>query len=155
MQNILFVCTGNICRSPTAEGVLRHTIEKMGLSEKLHVDSAGTQGYHTGEPPDPRAIRAARNRGIDLGALRARQVSLQDFQRFDHIMALDRSHLQALTALAPREHTAHIALFLETAGATVETEVPDPYYGSQKDFDYVLDLIEAATEPLIRKWTTG
>ena len=155
MQKILFVCTGNICRSPTAEGVLRHYIHKEGLSEKITVDSAGTHSYHVGEAPDSRSIKTAQKRGIDISSQRARQVIGEDFNQFDIILALDNSHLQNLIQIAPRNTKAQIALMLEYAGTTVETEVPDPYYGNQQGFDYVLDLIEAAAIPLIRKWTTG
>lgn len=153
MQKILFVCTGNICRSPTAEGVFRHYVEQSGLAGAFHIDSAGTQSYHVGEPPDPRSVRTAQKRGIDISHQRSRRIHADDFHAFDHILALDNSHLRELRAFAPKGCRANIALFLEFAGATVETEVPDPYYGGQKGFDYVMELVEAAAIPLIRKCT--
>jgi protein-tyrosine phosphatase len=155
MQKILFVCTGNICRSPTAEGVIRHYIDRAGLSKQFKVDSAGTHGYHIGEAPDPRSIKTALKRGIDISNQRARKISPSDFHDFDLILALDNGHLQHLRAMAPAEAAPKIALFLQYAAATVETEVPDPYYGGQAGFDHVLDLIETAAMPLITKHTTG
>ncbi len=154
MKKILFVCTGNICRSPTAEGVVRHYAQKAGALDIIF-DSAGTHNYHGGESPDERSIKTAAARGIDISNLRARKVNADDFHQFDILLACDKSHLRDLNALAPKNTKAHIALFLEYAGISEATEVPDPYYGSQRDFDYVLDLIEAAAIPLIEKLKTG
>ena len=151
MYKILFVCTGNICRSPTAEGVLRHHVQKAGLGAQVLVDSAGTTGYHAGDAPDRRSVKAAKKRGIDIAHLRARQVQPKDFHEFDLILALDNSHLTQLRRRAPGDAKAQIALFLEHAGATAEREVPDPYYGQEQDFEYVLDLIESAVKPLVVK----
>jgi protein-tyrosine phosphatase len=151
MPKLLFVCTGNICRSPTAEGVLRHYVHKQGLSNEILLDSAGTQGYHIGAAPDPRSVDAAAQRGFDISALRARRLEAGDFQEFDLILGLDNSHMQHLQEIAPKNAKAELALFLEYAGVTKEKEVPDPYYGNRKHFEYVLDLVEAAALPLIHK----
>ena len=152
MYKILFVCTGNICRSPTAEGVLRSRVEAAGLSDKVMIDSAGTHGYHVGDAPDPRSVIAAKKRGIHIDGLRARQIAPGDFREFDLILGLDYEHVQHLRRMAPEDATARTDLFLEYAGATREKEVPDPYYGDQHHFEYVLDLIESATPPLIQKF---
>lgn len=152
MYKILFVCTGNICRSPTAEGVLRHCAEEAGLSGKVMVDSAGTHGYHVGDAPDQRSVMAAKKRGIHIDGLRARQIAPDDFNEFDLILALDYEHLQHLRRMAPNGAKAHTDLFLEYSGGTREKEVPDPYYGDQHHFEYVLDLIEAGSKPLIEKF---
>ena len=154
MHKILFVCTGNICRSPTAEGVLRTAAQYEGLDESFLFDSAGTHGYHIGEAPDSRSINTALSRGIDISQQRARQLNAKDFQTFDYILALDNSHLQVLLSVAPKACQAKIALFLEFAGVEGASEVPDPYYGNQKDFEYVLDLIESAAPLLIKKLHT-
>src|SRR5579884_450154 len=151
MYKILFVCTGNICRSPTAEGVLRHYIREKGLSEKLLADSAGTHGYHVGEPPDERSIAAAQRRGIRIDDLRARKVSVEDFQIFDLILGLDHEHMRHLRRMVPANARAELDLFLAYAGNPLVTEVPDPYYGERRDFEYVLDLIESGVEPLLAK----
>lgn len=154
MYKILFVCTGNICRSPTAEGVLRHRAQARGLGEKIVIDSAGTHGYHTGEAPDMRSVAAAKKRGILIDGLRSRKIGPNDFNEFDLILALDYSHLTHLRRMAPADAKAHTALFLEYAGHARETEVPDPYYHDHSHFEYVLDLIESGVEPLIEKLQT-
>ncbi|MGE0152676.1 MAG: low molecular weight protein-tyrosine-phosphatase [Reyranellaceae bacterium] len=146
---VLFVCTGNICRSPTAEGVLRHQAERAGLAERLAIDSAGTHGYHVGEPPDRRSIAAARRRGIDLSALRARQVARRDFAGFDYVLALDRGHFGLLQAACPPAHAAHLSLFLDHLGEAGLHDVPDPYYGNAQGFEEVLDLIERGCAALL------
>lgn len=151
MYKVLFVCTGNICRSPTAEGVLRHRIEALGLANKIAVDSAGTHAYHVGEAPDQRSVSAAKKRGILIDGLRARKIEPGDFNDFNLILALDFEHLTHLHRIRPENATAHVDLFLEYAGGTREKEVPDPYYGDHYHFEYVLDLIESGVEPLVEK----
>ncbi|AWK87793.1 low molecular weight protein-tyrosine-phosphatase [Azospirillum thermophilum] len=140
MIRVLFVCTGNICRSPTAEGVFRHLVRQAGLEGLIEADSAGTHGYHSGEPPDPRSILAARERGIDLSDLRARTVRPADFAAFDYVLAMDRGHLAHLRRMAPPAPAATVALFLDYAPAAPRREVPDPYYGDGPGFLEVLDL---------------
>ena len=148
---ILFVCLGNICRSPTAEGALRQLCAAEAPALDIEVDSAGTGAYHLGEPPDPRSRRAAAARGIDLSRLRARQVKRQDFARFDLILAMDRHNLRALRALCPPGSRARVELFLEFAGEPDEDEVPDPYTGTAADFERVLDLVISACRRLIAR----
>ncbi|MCK9260090.1 MAG: low molecular weight protein-tyrosine-phosphatase [Azoarcus sp.] len=149
MKRILFVCSGNICRSPTAEGVARHFIETSGLESAFEVDSAGTQGYHSGEPPDPRAIKAAAQRGYDLSSLRARKLEITDFQRFDLLLAMDRGHLEYMVRNSPEVYHRKLALFLEFAPELGEDEVPDPYYGGLNGFEYALDLCEKGVDRLL------
>ncbi|BBT17766.1 low molecular weight protein-tyrosine-phosphatase [Metapseudomonas otitidis] len=146
-MRVLFVCLGNICRSPTAEGVLRGKLEQAGLAERVEVDSAGTAGWHIGKAPDPRTCQAAAKRGYDLSALRARQVSAEDFQRFDLVLAMDHSNLRDLKALHAGRGNAP-DLFLRRYGLATE-EVPDPYYGGEDGFETVLDLVEQACDGLI------
>ncbi len=147
---VLFVCTGNICRSPTAEGVLRHKLDGQGLGGRVAVDSAGLGSWHIGQPPDPRAIRRAALRNYDLTGLRARQFDDGDFARFDLILAMDRGHQAALQRRHPGNARAHLQLFLEFApGLERSLEVPDPYYGDLADYDHALDLIEAGVDGLI------
>jgi len=152
---LLFVCMGNICRSPTAEGVLRAAIERRGLADRIEVASAGTHDYHVGEAPDARAVRHARKRGYDLGALRASQVSRVDFERFDYILAMDRGHLRMLRALAPAKARAKLGLFLEASGRWKDEDVPDPYYGGPEDFERVLDMAEEAAERWVDRLAAG
>ena len=149
MINVLFVCTGNICRSPTAEGVFRALVEREGLAKKITVDSAGTHAYHIGEAPDARSQEAARRRGIDLSRQRARKATKRDVETFGYVLAMDRSHLHALKRLARSGDAAHVRLFLEFAPEAGAREVPDPYYGGADGFEDVLDLIEAASEGLL------
>jgi len=146
--SILFVCTGNICRSPSAEGVFRHCVEKAGLAARITSDSAGTHDYHVGEPPDPRTQAAARRRGYELGKLRARRVRGEDFEQFDYVLAMDEANLRHLERLCPREHAHKLKLFLEFGGGTPR-EVPDPYYGGPEGFERVLDLVERAAQGLL------
>ncbi|MBM4182223.1 MAG: low molecular weight phosphotyrosine protein phosphatase [Betaproteobacteria bacterium] len=146
---ILFVCMGNICRSPTAEGVFRHLAREGALIDKLRIDSAGTHDYHVGKPPDARAQEAARGRGYDLSALRARQVSSRDFEEFDLILAMDQENLANLRRLCPPEHRCKIRLFLSFSRQHADQEVPDPYYGGRQGFDHVLDLVEDASRGLL------
>jgi len=150
MFKILFVCTGNICRSPTAEGVLRQRLEQLRILQHFHVDSAGTHGYHIGEAPDTRSIRAAQKRGIAIDGLRARKIAADDFHAFDLILACDRGHLEILRNTAPKGCKARVELFLDFVQMDVK-EVPDPYYGGSTDFEYVLDLVESGADKLIAK----
>jgi protein-tyrosine phosphatase len=145
---ILFVCLGNICRSPTAEGVLRHLLATQAPQLKVEIDSAGTGDYHIGEPPDTRSQRAAMRRGIDLSGLRARQVTGRDFAHFDLILAMDRNNLRDLQSIRPVPSHAQLRLFLEYAGLE-DTEVPDPYSGNARGFERVLDLTTLAARGLI------
>ena len=148
--HVLMVCTGNICRSPVAEGVLRHKLQQAGLAQRVVVDSAGTHGYHTSEPPDPRAIRSAAARGYDIRSLRARPVDAGDFEDFDWILALDEGHLAWLQKKAPPAHGRRIELLLGHARQHAgKTEVPDPYYGPDAGFEHVLDLVEDACDGVV------
>jgi len=155
VRRVLLVCTGNICRSPTADGVLRRLVREAGLGHLVEVDSAGTHDYHVGEAPDERAQRHARRRGYELGDLRARQVDASDFARFDLILAMDRGHLALLERAAPREHRHKLRLFMEFADGWSETEVPDPYYGGDAGFERVLDMIEAAAHGVLAELRTA
>jgi low molecular weight protein-tyrosine phosphatase len=140
---------GNICRSPTAEGVFRHFVSKAGLADKITADSAGTHAYHVGEPPDRRACAAAERRGISLAGIRARRVTDEDFTRFDYIIAMDEDNQMRLLDQAPDEHRSKVQLFLSYASVD-ESEVPDPYYGGAAGFERVLDLVEEASRGLLR-----
>jgi protein-tyrosine phosphatase len=145
-RSILFVCTGNICRSPTAEGVFKSLAEKAGLD--LRIESAGLGDWHVGQPPDERAQHHAKGRGYDLSAQRARQVRLRDFHDFDLILAMDRGHLRALERMAPPKHRAKIRLF------AADRDVPDPYYGGAEGFEQVLDLVEDQCASLLEELKT-
>ena len=149
MTKVLFVCTGNICRSPTAEGGFRHLAYAAGLSGTVEADSAGTHGYHVGEPPDSRAVQTAASRGIDLANQRARRVRAEDFYQFDLILAMDRGHLSYLQALHPRGARAEVKLFLNYHPSGEFKDVPDPYYGGARGFEEVLDMVEQAAAQLI------
>lgn len=151
MIHVLFVCLGNICRSPTAEGVFRHKVERAGLSEVIAVDSAGTAAWHIGKAPDSRTCAAARQRGYDLSALRARQAVADDFLRFDWVLAMDASNLAHLQALRPAEARVVPQLFLPLADELTLSEVPDPYYGGAQGFEQVLDVIEIASDALLQR----
>lgn len=146
-MHVLFVCTGNICRSPTAEGVFRHQAAAQGL--KVTAASCGTHGYHIGAAPDPRSIHHARLRGYDLSALRASQLTPQHFAKGHLLLAMDRGHLSILTRLAPQGHGAELRLFLDTVTELKGQDVPDPYYDGPEAFDHALDLIERGVEALI------
>ena len=149
---ILMVCTGNICRSPTAEGVLRHKLGQAGLAGDVEVGSAGTQGYHTAEPPDPRAVRAAAARGYDLSRLRARPLRPDDFQQFQVLLAMDRGHLEWLHKRRPATSPGQVGLLMPLARRHPGVvEVPDPYYGGPAGFDHVLDLVEDACEGILER----
>ncbi|HET6603916.1 MAG TPA: low molecular weight protein-tyrosine-phosphatase [Xanthomonadaceae bacterium] len=153
-MNILFICTGNICRSPLAEGLVRHRLQEAGLHEQVQVDSAGTHDYHVGEPPDPRAIALARSHGIDIADLRARRIAAADLDRFDLVLAADRDNLRALAARHPGGR-ARRALLLEWSGLGTGTELPDPYYGGPRQFEEVFELLDEASGPLIAKLRRG
>jgi protein-tyrosine phosphatase len=146
-MKVLFVCLGNICRSPTAEGVVRAIAAREFPGLGLEVDSAGTADYHVGEPPDRRTIAAASRRGYELASLRARQVTAADFRTFDYVLAMDHANLHELGRRAAGG-SAHVGLFMEFASGD-EDEVPDPYYGGIEDFERVLDLCEAAARGLL------
>lgn len=149
MVNVLFVCLGNICRSPTAEGVFRQTVTQAGLADKIHIDSAGTSGWHIGEPPDTRAQQAAKRRGIDLSTLQGRKVESNDFKAFDYILAMDSRNQADLLAQAPAGGSERVHMLLSFAPERPEREVPDPYYGGDDGFEAVLDMIEAASQGLL------
>ncbi|MDX1608732.1 MAG: low molecular weight protein-tyrosine-phosphatase [Halofilum sp. (in: g-proteobacteria)] len=145
---VLFVCMGNICRSPTAHGVFRSRVAAAGLQDRIAIDSAGTHGYHVGSAPDARAVAAAARRGYDLSDLRARRVGAADLERFDHVLAMDRANLGALGSLAAGAAATAPRLLLVHA-ATDTDEVPDPYYGADHEFERVLDLVEAGCDGLL------
>jgi protein-tyrosine phosphatase len=147
---VLFVCMGNICRSPTAEGVFRHAVTSAGLEQRILADSAGTHGYHLGHPPDRRAQLAAARRGYDLANLRARQVTGQDFVEFDYILAMDLDNLSELRRLAPAQHHGKLCLFMDYSIARRGKEVPDPYYGGAQGFEVVLDMAEDVAAGLLQ-----
>jgi len=146
--SVLFVCMGNICRSPTAEGVFRHFVHKAGLTARVLVDSAGTHAYHVGEPADRRAQAAAKRRGISLDGINARRVQEDDFERFHYVLAMDHDNLRLLSDQAGDEYQDRLGLFLDYASGD-EDEVPDPYYGGAAGFERVLDLVEEASRGLL------
>lgn len=146
---VLFVCMGNICRSPTAEGVFRHLVEEQGLAGKIIIDSAGTHDYHIGDAPDARSQAAAARRGYDLSGLRARQVTRIDFTTFDYVLAMDEANLGLLQKQCPENYRDRLKLFLEFATEGVLREVPDPYYGGTQGFEQVLNLVENAARGLL------
>ena len=149
MIRVLFVCMGNICRSPTAEGVFNHHVAQAGLAELIASDSAGTHDYHIGDPPDPRAQNAAGRRGYDLSPLRGRQVGLGDFADFDYVLAMDDYNLRALERLCPSQHRHKLKLFMEFSAGAGMREVPDPYSGGPDGFELVLDMVEQAAQGLL------
>lgn len=146
---VLFVCLGNICRSPTAHGVFQHLVDKAGLQHAIKVDSAGTGAWHIGEPPDGRAMQAAQKRGYDLSPLRARRFTAEDLQEFDYVLAMDEENLQDMLADNIKPPRTHVGLFLDFDKNAQFREVPDPYYGGPKGFERVLDLIESASRELL------
>jgi protein-tyrosine phosphatase len=146
---VLFVCTGNICRSPTAEGVFRAMVEAQRLSHAVIADSAGTHDYHVGQPPDRRAVAAAARRGYDISQLRARLFSRRDFESFHYVLAMDREHLAQLRRWAPKMLAVEPRLFLDYSRLDPGGEVPDPYYGGPQGFERVLDLVEDAAQALL------
>lgn len=142
MIKVLFVCLGNICRSPSAEGVFRAAVEQAGLTNAIDIDSCGTAAYHIGKSPDPRSIESAAKRGIDISQLKARQAQASDFTTFDYILAMDESNLANLQQIQPANSKAKLGLLMDFATQTKGTEVPDPYYGGEDGFELVLDLLE-------------
>ena len=149
MTNVLFVCMGNICRSPTAEGVFRHKVEQINAEDQIAIDSAGTHAYHVGNPPDGRAQEAALKRNIDLSKQRARRVSPDDFIHFDYVIAMDESNREDLLAICPAGYEDRVHLFLDFSDCN-ESEVPDPYYGQGRGFEIVLNLVEDAADGLLK-----
>lgn len=146
---VLFVCMGNICRSPTAHAVFRRQVKEAGLADRIEIDSAGTHAYHVGEPPDRRSQQTAARRGIRMHDLRARQVDLGDFYHYDLILAMDEDNLANLLAMKPEDATAEIKLFLREYAPEYGHAVPDPYYGGPEGFERVFDMVEAASERLL------
>ena len=151
---VLFVCLGNICRSPTADGIFQKLVADAGLSKRIIVDSAGTAGWHQGRAPDPRTVAAAKKRGFDLSLLRARQVLAADFSEFDYILAMDKQNLQDLAMLKPQDYSGHLGLFLEFGTQRQQLSVPDPYHGGEEGFELVLDLVEEAAQGLLQSIRT-
>lgn len=147
--SVLFVCLGNICRSPTAEVVFRDRVKAAGLEELILIDSAGTGDWHIGRAPDPRTQEAAAGRGYDMSSLRARQVSAADFDKFDVVLAMDNANLADLQAMQPADSAVILKRFLDYATDTSIREVPDPYYGGQDGFAQVLNLVEEGAEGLL------
>jgi protein-tyrosine phosphatase len=151
MYKIIFVCTGNICRSPTADGILQHHIRTKQLEDKLFSDSAGLERYHVGESPDNRSIATAKRNNIDIAHLRARQFTIEDFERFDLILAMDDGHYQRLINMAPQQHKNKVVLFLDYIDHPETSNVPDPYYDDLEAFEYVFDLLLEAIEKLMTR----
>ena len=151
MTRVLFVCMGNICRSPTAEAVVRELARREAADIALLVDSAGTHGYHTGDPPDERSIAAAQRRGYDLSALRARVIDASDFQRFDLVVAMDEEVHVRLRRIAPPAYASRLVLFMDFAPGVGRRDVPDPYYGGAAGFEDVLDLVEEGARGLLAR----
>jgi low molecular weight protein-tyrosine phosphatase len=149
MIKVLFVCMGNICRSPTAEGVFRHMVEQLNVEDEISIDSAGTHAYHVGSPPDARAQDAALKRNIDLSNQRARRVSVDDFSEFDYVIAMDVSNKDDLLSICPSGYEDRVHLFLDFAECET-SEVPDPYYGQGRGFEIVLNLVEEAADGLLK-----
>ena len=146
---VLFVCMGNICRSPTAHGVFRSMVETEQLLDVIEIDSAGTHAYHVGNPPDKRAQQTARSRGIDLSDLEARQAKSDDFARFDYVIAMDQDNYHSLMAICPAGHEERVYMFMDFAPQMRTREVPDPYYGGEAGFERVFDLVDAAAKGLL------
>ena len=148
---VLFVCLGNICRSPTAHGVFKSMVREKALEQSIKIDSCGTGDWHIGHAPDARATAEAAQRGYDLSELRARQVAPSDFVEFDYVLAMDDKNLADLKALCPSEFDGYLGLFLPFDPQASVTEVPDPYYGGDEGFSEVLDMVEAASRGLLRE----
>ena len=150
MVKVLFVCMGNICRSPTAEGVFRNMVEKMNINH-IEIDSAGTHAYHVGQPPDERSMATATSRNIDMSQQRARKVHINDFEEFDYILVMDNDNHQELMQICPQHLQHKVQLFMDYSDNFSETEVPDPYYGGASGFDHVFDLVDDASKGLLKK----
>jgi protein-tyrosine phosphatase len=149
---VLFVCMGNICRSPTAQGVFELLVQDTSLADRIQVDSAGTHAYHVGEGPDRRAREAAARRGVDLARQRARRIDAADFEYFDYVVAMDRDNLEELLALCPEQHRGKLRLLLDFAPhLSPQIDVPDPYYGGAQGFERVLDLVEEGARGLLEE----
>ena len=151
MKKILFVCMGNICRSPTAHGVFRKLVNDRGLEEQIYIESAGTHAYHVGEAPDPRSQKMALSRDVDIGDLRAQKVEVSDFYEFDYIVPMDEDNLNSLKKLQPEDATAEVFLLLSLVKKRVDHDVPDPYYGGRKGFENVYDLVAEGCDALLEK----
>jgi len=151
MVKVLFVCMGNICRSPTAHGVFRELVQREGLHELIEIDSAGTHAYHVGKGPDERAQATARTRGIDLSDLRARQVAAEDFEHYDYVIAMDQENYISLSRQCPEQLVERIYMFMDFAPQMRTREVPDPYYGGAQGFERVFDLVDAAAAGLLEE----
>lgn len=149
--SVLFVCMGNICRSPTAEGVFRHLVRQEKLEDIILTDSAGTHAYHVGNPPDNRALAAAERRGIELHDLRARRVSPEDFDLFDYVLAMDQDNYENLSAICPPGYETRLRMFMDYAPHLPIGEVPDPYYGGVSGFERVIDMVEEAAKGLLEE----
>lgn len=150
MINILFVCMGNICRSPSAEGFFASALEGSSYKDQVSIDSAGTHGYHVGHSPDPRAIATAQDFDVDIGHLRARRVSVSDFDDYDLIIAMDRSNFEDLKAIQPRDSKASLRMMMAFHPQAQPEDVPDPYYGGMDGFTYMCELLDAATRELLK-----
>lgn len=151
-HKILFVCMGNICRSPTAHGVMQHKVSQRNLENDIEIDSAGTHAYHVGEASDARSRAKAMERGVDMDFIRARKISINDYDHYDYILAMDHDNLELIEYYAPDNHSARIALFLSfanSAGELSQQIVPDPYYGGADGFEQVFDLVEQGCDALI------
>lgn len=153
MVKVLFVCMGNICRSPTAHGVFRKLVTEAALASAVEIDSAGTHGYHIGEPPDARARQTALERGIDIGDLRARRAEPEDFLLYDYVLAMDRENFESLSLICPPGMEQKLMLLMDFAPDLRVRDVPDPYYGGQQGFDQVFDMVEAAARGLLADLT--
>ena len=154
MTKVLFVCMGNICRSPTAHGVMQHKVNARKLNDRIEVDSAGTHAYHIGEQSDSRSRQLARQKGVDMEFIRARKISVNDYDEFDFILAMDEENLALIEYNAPKNHAAKIVLFLEfanLAGSVKQAQVPDPYYGGEDGFENVFNLVDRGCDALIEQ----
>ena len=149
MVKVMFVCMGNICRSPTAHGVFRKLVQDEGYSGDIYIESSGTHAYHVGEPPDSRAQQTAHERGIDLSDLRGQRVRSSDFTEFDYILPMDQDNYEILVSSSPKAHQDKIRMFLSFAPAVTANDVPDPYYGGAGGFDQVFDMVEAGSRGLL------
>ena len=152
VKKVLFVCMGNICRSPTAHGVMQHKVTERGLTQHIEIDSSGTHAYHVGEKSDSRSRALATSKGIDMEYVRARKISINDYDEFDYILAMDKENLELIEYYAPQNHSANVSLFLSfanQAGGTDEEVVPDPYYGGDAGFEHVFELVDLGCDALI------